>query len=88
MIAPVNIGTDHIRGSIDAPISIVEYGDYECPYTEMAYPLVKEIMKQFSDDMVLREAEDNKQFVDTAKSMQPLGRFADPEEIANAVVWL
>jgi NAD(P)-dependent dehydrogenase (short-subunit alcohol dehydrogenase family) len=39
-------------------------------------------------DMVLREAEDNKQFVDTAKSMQPLGRFADPEEIANAVVWL
>ena len=33
LITPVNIGTDHIRGSIDAPISIVEYGDYECPYT-------------------------------------------------------
>lgn len=49
MIAPVNIGTDHIRGSTDAPISIVEYGDYECPYTGMAYPIVKEIMKQFSD---------------------------------------
>jgi protein-disulfide isomerase len=49
LIAPVKIGTDHIRGSIDAPISIVEYGDYECPYTGMAYPIVKEIMKQFSD---------------------------------------
>jgi protein-disulfide isomerase len=49
LITPINIGTDHIRGSIDAPISIVEYGDYECPYTGMAYPIVKEIMKQFSN---------------------------------------
>ena len=48
LIIPVNIGTDRIRGSIDAPISIVEYGDYECPYTGMAYPIVKEIMKQFN----------------------------------------
>jgi protein-disulfide isomerase len=46
---PVNIGSDHIRGSIDAPITIVEYGDYECPYTGMAYPVVKDIMKQFGD---------------------------------------
>jgi len=44
LITPAKIGTDHIRGSIDAPISIVEYGDYECPYTRMAYPIVKEIM--------------------------------------------
>jgi protein-disulfide isomerase len=48
-MAPVNIETDHIRGSIDAPISIVEYGDYECPYTGMAYPIVKKIMKKFND---------------------------------------
>jgi protein-disulfide isomerase len=48
-LAPVNIETDHIRGSIDAPISIVEYGDYECPYTGMAYPIVKKIMKKFND---------------------------------------
>ena len=48
LITPVNIGTDHIRGSIDAPISIVEYGDYECPYTGMAYPIVKEILKHFN----------------------------------------
>jgi len=39
-------------------------------------------------DMARRQAEDNKQFVETLKSMQPIGRFADPEEIANAVVWL
>ena len=47
LITPVNIGTEYIRGSVDAPISIVEYGDYECPYTGMAYPIVKEILKQF-----------------------------------------
>ena len=49
MTTPVSIGSDHIRGSIDAPITIVEYGDYECPYTRVAYPIVKEIMRQFGD---------------------------------------
>jgi protein-disulfide isomerase len=45
LISP-SVKTDHIRGSTGAPISIVEYGDYECPYTGMAYPIVKEILKQ------------------------------------------
>ncbi len=49
LTVPVNIGSDHIRGSIDASITIVEYGDYECPYTGMAYPIIKEIMNQFGD---------------------------------------
>ena len=49
LTVPVNIGTDHIRGSIYAPITIVEYGDYECPYTGMAYPVVKEIMRRFDE---------------------------------------
>jgi NAD(P)-dependent dehydrogenase (short-subunit alcohol dehydrogenase family) len=35
-----------------------------------------------------RAAEDNKQFLETLKSMHPIGRIADPEEMANAVVWL
>jgi NAD(P)-dependent dehydrogenase (short-subunit alcohol dehydrogenase family) len=38
--------------------------------------------------MLERAAEDNKQFVETLKSMHPIGRIGDPEEIANAVVWL
>ncbi|MFL6496037.1 MAG: DsbA family protein [Nitrososphaera sp.] len=49
LTVPVSIGLDHIRGSINAPITIVEYGDYECPYTGGAYPVVKEIMKQFDE---------------------------------------
>jgi NAD(P)-dependent dehydrogenase (short-subunit alcohol dehydrogenase family) len=39
-------------------------------------------------DMLKQAAEDNKQFVETLRSMHPIGRIADPEEIANAVVWL
>lgn len=49
LTVPVSIGLDHVRGSINAPITIVEYGDYECPYTGGAYPVVKEIMKQFDE---------------------------------------
>jgi NAD(P)-dependent dehydrogenase (short-subunit alcohol dehydrogenase family) len=30
----------------------------------------------------------DKQFMETLKSMHPIGRIADPEEIANAVIWL
>ncbi len=50
---PVNIGSDHIRGSINAPITLVEYGDYECPYTGMAYSIIKQIMKQFGDNIYI-----------------------------------
>src|ERR687890_678065 len=53
LTVPVNIGSDRIRGSINAPITLVEYGDYECPYTGMAYPIIKEIMKQFGDKIYI-----------------------------------
>lgn len=37
---------DHIQGPSDAPIKLVEYGDYECPYCGQAYPVVKEIQER------------------------------------------
>ena len=40
---------DHIQGPIDAPIMLLEYGDYECPYCGEAYPVVKSIQKQLGD---------------------------------------
>ena len=36
---------DHIQGNNDAPVTLVEYGDYECPYCGQAYPIVKELQK-------------------------------------------
>lgn len=41
--------SDHIEGNIDAPLTLVEYGDYECPYCGMAYPIVKQIQEHFKD---------------------------------------
>ena len=40
----VPIGTrDHIQGSIKAPMTLLEYGDYECPFCGEAHPVVKQI---------------------------------------------
>jgi protein-disulfide isomerase len=40
---------DHIQGPIDAPIALVEYGDYECPYCGEAYEVVKAIQERLGD---------------------------------------
>jgi len=45
---PVN-DRDHAQGPADAPITLVEYGDYECPYCGKAYPVVKELQKRLGD---------------------------------------
>src|SRR6267378_2466705 len=40
---------DHIRGPIDAPLALLEYGDYECPYCGEVYPTVKAIQEKLGD---------------------------------------
>jgi protein-disulfide isomerase len=40
---------DHVRGPADAPITLVEYGDFECPFCGMAYPTVKELGRRLGD---------------------------------------
>ena len=44
-------GRDHIQGPIDAPITLVEYGDYECPYCGQAEVVVRELLVSFDDDL-------------------------------------
>jgi protein-disulfide isomerase len=39
--------SDHIQGDANAPVVLVEYGDYECPHCGHAYPIVKQVQKHF-----------------------------------------
>jgi protein-disulfide isomerase len=38
---------DHVRGSANAPVTMVEYGDYECPHCGLAHPIVKALLEYF-----------------------------------------
>jgi Na+/H+ antiporter NhaA len=45
----VDPNRDHVRGPIDAPVTVVEYGDFECPYCGQAEPVVRELLQEFGD---------------------------------------
>jgi Na+/H+ antiporter NhaA len=46
---PVDPERDHIRGSLDAPVTVLEYGDFECPYCGQAEPVVRELLREHGD---------------------------------------
>jgi protein-disulfide isomerase len=41
--------SDHISGAEYAPVTLVEYGDYQCPYCAEAFPIVEMVRKHFGD---------------------------------------
>lgn len=43
--------SDHRQGPLTAPVTLVEYGDYECPYCGQAYPIIKAIQASMGDDL-------------------------------------
>ena len=42
---------DHIRGPDDAPVTLVEYGDFECPYCGQAEGAIRELLSSHGDDV-------------------------------------
>lgn len=42
---------DHMKGDLHAPVILVEYGDFQCPHCGAAYPIVKQIVKDFKEKM-------------------------------------
>ena len=46
---PVDTERDHIRGPIEAPVTLVEYGDLECPFCGQAEPVIRELLADFGD---------------------------------------
>jgi protein-disulfide isomerase len=51
LIDDVDPERDHIRGPSDAPVTLLEYGDYECPYCGQAEAVIRELLADFGDDL-------------------------------------
>jgi protein-disulfide isomerase len=49
LAVPVDPDRDHVRGPEEAPVTLVEYGDFECPYCGRAEPVVRELLADFGD---------------------------------------
>jgi protein-disulfide isomerase len=51
--APAISDKDHITGSKNAPVTLVEYSDYECPFCKSFHPTVKKILDEYGDKVAL-----------------------------------
>jgi Na+/H+ antiporter NhaA len=94
---------DHVRGPDGAPVTLVEYGDYECPYCGQAEVVVRELLDSFGDDLQyvwrhlpLNDVHPNAQMAaEAAEAAAAQGRFWDmhdrllahQDELAPRQLW-
>jgi Na+/H+ antiporter NhaA len=48
---PLDVTRDHVRGPLDAPLTLVEFADFECPFCGRATGMVRELRRRFGDDL-------------------------------------
>jgi protein-disulfide isomerase len=80
---PVAEDRDHIQGPAEAAVTLVEYGDYECPYCGAAYPIVKEIQSRLGERLrfvfrnfpITTSHPHAEQAAETAEAAAAQGRF-------------
>jgi protein-disulfide isomerase len=49
---PITSGRDHVVGPIDAPVSLLEYGDFECPFCGLAHTVVEAVRRKMADKLL------------------------------------
>ncbi len=49
LAVPVDLERDHVRGPDDAPVTLVEYGDFQCPFCGQAERIIRELLADFGD---------------------------------------
>src|SRR5882762_2056313 len=87
LVVPVS-ENDHVRGPLDAPVTLVEYGDYECPHCGRAHPIVKAIQQRMGPKLrfayrnfPLRESHPHaEQAVEAAQASAAQGKFWETHE--------
>jgi protein-disulfide isomerase len=80
---------DHAQGPADAPVTLVEYGDYECPHCGHAHPIVKTLRKRFGSQLrfifrnfPLREIHPNAEAAaETAEFAATQGKFWEMHDL-------
>jgi protein-disulfide isomerase len=86
---PVTEGRDHVQGPANASVTLVEYGDYECPYCGAAYPIVKEVQSRMGDGLrlvfrnfpITTSHPHAEQAAETAESAAAQGRFWEMHDL-------
>lgn len=81
--------SDHVQGAESAPITLVEYGDYQCPYCRKAHPIVKRIQEEMGDklrfvfrDFPLRKIHPNAQHAAEASEIAAqFGKFWEMHDL-------
>ena len=53
-VRPPSVG-DHLRGSADAPIVLVEYSDFQCPYCNVIHPTLKRIVDESNEVFAIKK---------------------------------
>jgi len=51
LVVPVDPNRDHVQGDPKAVLTLVEYGDYQCPFCGAAYPEVKKVQKELGSKL-------------------------------------
>ena len=80
---------DHVRGPEDAPVTLLEYGDYECPYCGQAEIVIRSLLDSFGDDLryvwrhlPLNDVHPNAQLAaEAAEAAGAQGRFWDLHDL-------
>ena len=80
---------DHIRGPDDAPVTLVEYGDFECPYCGRAEPWVRRLLAESGDEiryvfrhLPLSDVHDHAQLAaEAAEAASAQGRFWEMHDL-------